>query len=273
MNRRLFLSSSSAVFAGASVSYWMHEIEPFRFVLTETEVPVRGIKPRRVLHLSDWHVSDGMGAPDLAKGLGLGLARKPDLICLTGDFVSTTSGFDEAGLSVLLRRCADSAPSFAVLGNHDGGEWLARIGGARNVDRLSEIVTRTGVRLLQNECAEASGMRIAGVGDFWSGYFHPERAFAGAPGDGHFTLLLNHNPDGKEQLLEHAWDLMLSGHTHGGQARVPGMNSFWAPVRDKRFLEGLHEWEGRRLFISRGLGSPKHVRLNCPPEISILHLG
>jgi predicted MPP superfamily phosphohydrolase len=68
------------------------------------------------------------------------------------------------------------------------------------------------------------------------------------------------------------WDIMLSGHTHGGQARIPGINPSWTPVQDKRFLAGLYSWEGRYLFITRGLGSPRHVRAFCRPEVSILEL-
>ncbi len=249
----------------------MYGVEPHRFGVTETEVRARVPRPLRVLHVADWHVSDGMTAPELARGLALGLRRKPDLICLTGDFVSTTEGFDASGLRDLLRRCVDVAPTFAVLGNHDGGAWLARLGGSGSVEKLSGIVAGAGVRLLGNESVEWNGIRIVGLHDYWSGIFDGAKAFRGV-GEA-FTLVLNHNPDGKDAVREYAWDLMLSGHTHGGQARIPGIHPVWAPVGDKRFVNGLYAWEGRQLFVTRGLGSPKHVRLNCPPELSILHLG
>jgi predicted MPP superfamily phosphohydrolase len=82
-----------------------------------------------------------------------------------------------------------------------------------------------------------------------------------------------HNPDGKDLLSNDRWDLMLSGHTHGGQARIPGLDPPWTPVLDKRFVAGLYQWEGRRLFITRGLGSPNRIRAFCRPEASILHIG
>jgi hypothetical protein len=66
---------------------------------------------------------------------------------------------------------------------------------------------------------------------------------------------------------------MLSGHTHGGQARVPVISRLWTPVHDKRYIAGLYTWDRRRLFITRGLGSPKHVRAFCRPEVSILEVG
>jgi predicted MPP superfamily phosphohydrolase len=69
------------------------------------------------------------------------------------------------------------------------------------------------------------------------------------------------------------YDLQLSGHTHGGQARIPGVNPGWIPVEDKRFVAGRYQWEGRQLFITRGIGSPKHVRMFCRPEVSILDVG
>ena len=107
---------------------------------------------------------------------------------------------------------------------------------------------------------------------YWSKEFDPARAFAHtdptAP-----TLFLCHNPDAKYAVRAHPWNLMLSGHTHGGQARIPGLTPLWTPVWDKRFVAGLYTWDNRQLFITRGLGSPKHVRAFCRPEVSILDLG
>ena len=66
---------------------------------------------------------------------------------------------------------------------------------------------------------------------------------------------------------------MLSGHTHGGQARIPGDTPPWLPVEDKRYVAGLYGWRDRQLFITRGLGSPHHMRVLCRPEVSILEIG
>lgn len=138
MNRRTFFASlAPACLAPA----WFGFGEPHWFEVSHTRVPIPGIHPKRILHISDIHISDGMGARDLEPGLRAGLATKPDLICLTGDFVSTTSGFDANGLQRLLRMAADTAPSYAVLGNHDGGAWIARFGGNRSTQMMRDLVS------------------------------------------------------------------------------------------------------------------------------------
>jgi uncharacterized protein len=268
MKRRAFLS---AIAAGTSSALWARYVEPRWFELTRTEVWIPGVRPIRLLHISDIHMSDGMPAADLERGLAMGLDQRPDLICLTGDFVSTTRGFDAVALTRMLRRAADTAPTLAVLGNHDGGRWLARIGGDASVDTIGNLVESSGVALLYNRSLQVRGLRFVGLADVWSGRFDAGAAFAEVdPGEP--TVVLCHNPDGKDELHHLRWNLMLSGHTHGGQARIPGLTPGWAPVADKRFISGLYSWEGRQLFITRGLGSPKHVRACCRPEISLLEI-
>lgn len=269
LGRRVFLSTMTA---GTAAGIWFRYIEPTWFELTHTRIALPGIRPKRLLHISDIHLSDGMTAQELQTGLRAGLAQRPDLICLTGDFVTTTIGFDSRGLRNLLRQAADTAPTYAVLGNHDGGAWLARWGGSASTELIRELVVSTGVRLLHNESAQTGDLTIVGVGDYWSGEFAPDPAFATVTAS-RPTLLLCHNPDAKEALRRVPWNVMLSGHTHGGQARVPGIAPPWAPVSDKRFISGLYSWQERSLFITRGLGSPKHVRAFCRPEVSIVDVG
>jgi uncharacterized protein len=268
VKRRIFLSAfAPSCLAGA----WFRFVEPKWFEVTHTRVRLPGIRPKRILHISDIHISDGMGAADLEHGLRAGLAARPDVICFTGDFVSDTRDFDRTGLCGLLRRAADTAPSYAVLGNHDGGAWIARYRGSRSTQMMAELVTSAGVRLLYNQAAMQGDLTLVGVGDYWSGEFDAPRAFSEVPASA-TTIVLSHNPDAKQEMERLPWNLMLSGHTHGGQARIPGFCPPWAPVSDKRFISGLYEWSGRQLFITRGLGSPKHVRAFCRPEVSVLDL-
>lgn len=268
MRRRTFLSLTAVAAASAS---WSRYIEPNFFELTRTPVVLGTAKPRRILQISDLHISDGLNAADLATGFRAGFAEKPDVILLTGDFVSSTVGFDREGLVQLLRSAAATAPTYAVLGNHDGGAWLAQRGGHRSTVLMQDLIRSSGVRLLHNENAVFEDLTLVGVADFWSGDFAPDRAFANAPKSGG-TLLLCHNPDGKSAVEHHHWDLMLSGHTHGGQVRVPGLPPMWVPVDDKNFIAGMYEWENRQIYVSRGIGSPKHVRAFCRPEISVFDI-
>ncbi len=269
MNRRSFLATLAPASLSAS---WFRFGEPNWFEVTRTRIHIPGISPTRILHISDIHISDGLTAAELEPGFRAGLAGKPALICLTGDFVSYTSGFDREGLQGLLRMASGAAPTYAVMGNHDGGAWLARFRGNRSSEFMRDLVAQTGVRVLHNQTATQNGITLAGVADYWSGEMNPALAFTGQQAP--HTIVLCHNPDGKQALAAHSWDLMLSGHTHGGQARipVPGFRAPWAPVADKRFVAGLYPWNGRQLFITRGIGSPLHLRAFCRPEVSILDL-
>ena len=269
MTRR---SLFSALAPACLAPVWFRYGEPHRFEVTHTRVRMPEIRPKRILHISDIHISDGMTAADLDPGFRAGLAARPGLICLTGDFVTNNSGFDRVGLHRLLRLASDQAPTYAVLGNHDGGAWLARCGGNRSTEPMRELLAAAGVRMLHNDSAVEGDLTLVGVADYWSGELDAQRAFRNVAPSAP-TVVLCQNPDGKQLLQQHSWNLMLSGHTHGGQARVPGLTSLWAPVTDKRFLSGLYSWEGRQLFITRGLGSPHHVRAFCRPEVSVLDLG
>lgn len=291
---------------GATGYGWVRYAEPRWFEVTDRPVPAprflaSGQPPVRLLHISDLHVSDGMTAEELSVGLEAGLATRPDLICLTGDFVTTNKGFDKAGLVRLLRRAASVAPTYAVLGNHDGGSWLARRQGDPSTRIVGDLLRHSGVQLLENQHVVhplASGQRLhlVGVADLWSGKFHPQAATRNLlPSHGavnhlattHQTtthakppysateplIILCHNPDGKAAFRHLAWDLFLSGHTHGGQGRIPGLTPYWVPTQDKRFISGLYPYGPGFLHITRGLGSPKHVRAFCRPELSLLRLG
>ena len=86
------------------------------------------------------------------------------------------------------------------------------------------------------------------------------------------VVLLSHNPDTKDHLLDFAWDVMLSGHTHGRQLSLPLIGEPFSPIVDKRYVRGLYRWENRWLHISAGVGSLHTARFNCRPEVSLLTL-
>ena len=85
--------------------------------------------------------------------------------------------------------------------------------------------------------------------------------------------MLSHNPDSKSEIEEARWDLLLSGHTHGGQLVVPitGERPF-APVRDKRYIAGMIPWQDRMVHVTTGVGTIMGMRFNCPPEVVVIDL-
>lgn len=113
-------------------------------------------------------------------------------------------------------------------------------------------------------------LNLVGLGDLWAVEFAPERAFDGLPAGP--TVVLSHNPDTKDKLGKYSWELMLSGHTHGGQVVIPGVGAPWTPVQDKRYLDGLKPWGNRQIHVSRGVGNTRGIRFNCRPEVNLLTL-
>jgi predicted MPP superfamily phosphohydrolase len=116
-------------------------------------------------------------------------------------------------------------------------------------------------------------LALVGLGDLWSRELAAEGVLERAPDPARATILLSHNPDSKSVVADYAWDVMLCGHTHGGQFRVPFTNIRpFLPVIDKTMAEGLHIWRGRPINITRGVGNLHGFRFNCPPEVSVLDI-
>lgn len=232
-------------------------------------------RPLRLLHLSDlhasWHVADSL----IERAISLAVASQPDLICVTGDFVTGRDGYDPTWYRQQLERLSRAAPTFGVLGNHDGGLWSRSRGGHQTHEPVRDMVEEAGITMLHNSSrrvqVEGRTIQLTGVGDLWAGEIDAKRAFR--DNDPQLpTILLSHNPDSKEIFRNHRWNLMLSGHTHGGQIRIPAAGAPFAPVFDHRYVDGLREWESRWIHVSRGVGNALSVRVNCPPEISVLRL-
>lgn len=250
-------------------------MEPNWLEQTTRRIPLQRLtRPVRVVHLSDLHASPGV-APDLIdESFRMAIAAQPDVVLLTGDFVTTTT-FDRTTLTSQLKRLARAVPTFAVLGNHDGGKWSLSCGDSESTETLRSVLRESGVVLPDNGSRlielNSRTVQLVGVGDLWAGEIDPARAFAQAR-SGVPTNLLSHNPDTKAQLKRYEWDLMLSGHAHGGQVVVPFIEWSFVPVWDIRYTKGLNAWQGRWIHITRGVGNVRGIRFNCRPEVSVLNL-
>ena len=278
MTRRQFLLSLFA--AGAGGLTYSRFIEPQWLEVSEVTVrlPKARLKaPVTILHLSDLHWSKVVGLSFIGKALALGLARQPDLICLTGDFITTQERYDFSPYVDLLKNLCQTTPTFAVLGNHDGGAWSVYHGGVGTPDEVVNLLKSSGIMLLSNQSRPISikgnVLYLVGVDDLWSERLNPQQAFRDVPeGRADATIVLAHNPDSKEWMGQYAWDLMLSGHTHGGQIVIPFLGAPFAPVRDLRYVAGLNPWNERWIYTTRGVGNLWGIRINCRPQVSMLHV-
>ena len=236
--------------------------------------------PVRIVQLSDLHASAAVPFEFIADAVTLAIAQRPDVVAVTGDFFTGELPHPER-YAAILARLSVVAPTFACLGNHDGGPWAHQSGGPATIEGALAMLKNAGVACLHNTSyaltLRGRACQFVGVGDLWSAMCNPTLAFAAAPlreigGDRPLRVLLNHNPDAKAVLRLFDWDLMLCGHTHGGQLRIPLFGTPFAPVTDKRYVEGLHRWENRWLHVTRGVGNLHGMRFNCRPEISVLDL-
>ena len=217
-----------------------------------------------LLHISDLHVEMSEGA--MRRLAELLPEMIYDVCVLTGDYRSATFGPFDAALEGLARvRSHLKNPVYGVLGNHDT---------IRMVSGLED----TGIRMLLNECEKIlrgdQAIYLAGIDD--AHYFridNIEKAASDVPRDG-FSVLLSHTPEIYRQAAHAGFDLLLSGHTHGGQICLPGSIPITLDSVLPRHM-GSGAWKYHDMFgyTSVGVGSSiVAVRINCLPEITLHHL-
>lgn len=274
MNRRVFLFGLPT--AALSAYGYARLIEPQWLEETRRTVVIgRGLRrPLRLAHISDFHASEYVPLLYLEDAFRRTLAMKPDLICITGDFVTTDSDFSLPRYEAALQILSSRVPTYAVMGNHDGGLWSGRAGWFSDNRYIRNLLNRAGVRILHNDAAklDIDGMPLwlAGVGDLWSRELDAKSAFVKVADDGAPVIVMNHNPDGKDDCSQFRWDLMLCGHTHGGQVIVPFYGPPIVPVVDTRYAVGLNAYQDRWIHTTRGVGNVEGLRVNCRPELSLL---
>lgn len=225
--------------------------------------------------LSDFHYDRNFSIHPLEAAIGMVGTLKPDLIALAGDFVSMPflASNDEKAASFaepcarLLAKMNAAEGLWAVMGNHD---FLTD---ARTVTHALEA---QGITVLANRSVGISrqGARfwLGGVNDVLSRTADLEQTILGIPED-EATILLAHEPDYADVVTQFPVDLQLSGHSHGGQVRLPLMPPLYLPDMAKKYFLGLYQLGALTLYTNAGLGTVGvPVRLNCPPEITLLTL-
>lgn len=279
ISRRFFVYAGLVAALGTGVSY-SRFVEPNFIRMTSHDVSIgrkaiRGSVAGRILHVADLHYG-GTSLDFIEEAFALGLRTDPDVIFITGDLIDH-SLTDPRPLRTFFENITSRAKVFASMGNHDGGEWARKaMRGHEDSHTVRELLSESGVRVLHNtsELVEIgdSTFQIVGLGDYWSGEFEPDEAFENVD-TSYPTIVLSHNPDSKISLDAFKWDLMLSGHTHGGQIRVPftGATPF-APVKDKRFVSGLNAWGNRLVHTTQGIATTANFRFNCRPEVTLLNV-
>ena len=277
MSRRTFLLGGAlggTAAAGLTLfeAYAARYVNPYRPVLERVSVPIPAAHPGlaglRIGFVTDTHVGPFITPDDLKRATDLIAAEKPDLILLGGDYVSESARYT-AGAVDVIRLLVEAAPlgGYAVLGNHDLSVSSTRV---------REALLAAGIPVLRNDATSIAvggeELWIAGIDETLLGNPRPAETFAQVP-SGAAALALWHEPQFAEEAAERGAFLQLSGHTHGGQIRVPGVGPIGLPVHGKRYVTGLEHVGKMAIYTARGVGVYRPpLRFNCPPEVTLVTL-
>jgi len=264
------LGVAGVVGAVGSYEYGVHLATEW-LAVEQVEIPLRKLKPAleglKIVQLSDLHLYPYTQLDLIQQAIQTTNALNPDLVVLTGDYVLSTAEaiFDLAPvLSTLNARYG----VFGILGNHD--LWT-------DADTVRAGFAANGLPMLRNEGIEldigGALLYLAGVDDGWSGQPDLKTALNEHRGNTP-VILLAHEPDLADEFAgDGRVSLQLSGHSHGGQVRIPGLGALVLPYLGQKYDQGLNRVNDMWVYTNRGLGViPPPVRLNCRPEITEITL-
>jgi uncharacterized protein len=275
INRRKFIRLAVAAGAGGLAADTLF-VEPNLPRVVRKDIGLRRwpslLDGFTIAVLSDFHYDPYFSVHPIHASISMVNALRPQLIVLTGDFVSVPNfGEPEPGAAAaepcaqLLRKMQAPHGLWAVMGNHDIGT---------DVDRVTSALRAEGIQVLANQSTpiESNGGRfwLSGVDDVIGGTVDLDAALHNIPAS-EATVLLVHEPDYADRVARHPVDLQLSGHSHGGQVRIPFIHPLFLPDLARKYIWGLYKIGGLTLYTNAGLGTVElPIRFNCPPEITLL---
>ncbi len=249
--------------------YWLEDHE-VPIVMPTLPASFNGF---RIAQLTDLHAFHNVPISYLEKVVKRTNERQPDLIAITGDFTTHSMEWVAPVCDVLSDL---KAPVVCSFGNHDYDEASAYPGiPTRIADALQKRLTALGFSVLRNRSMQiARGddvLHLVGLEDIHCGRFDPVTAFRGVPRE-QAIITLSHNPDSVPFIDGYCDGLILSGHTHGGQVRIPFFGAPILPLSDRTHDMGLFKLTWSQLYVSRGIGHLMKVRFNCRPELPVFVL-
>ena len=282
--RRRFLQVAAGVAAAGALALGEDAVilEPNRPILKAMEVALARLPAAfdgfTIAQLSDFHYDEHFSARPLRAAIEIVNQLHPDLVVLTGDFVTVpifhhrfhTAKRAASAAEPCASLLAQLQPRFqvvSVLGNHDVDS---------DARRIVQTLDSHGLAVLRNRSIpiEQGGSRIwlCGLDSVWEGRPDMDLALRGVPRE-ELVVLLVHEPDFADRAAHHPVDLQLSGHSHGGQIWLPGIGAPWLPLFARKYPRGLYRVGPLTLYTNIGLGTIRlPIRLNCPPEVTLFTL-
>ncbi|UNK21278.1 metallophosphoesterase [Paenibacillus sp. N3/727] len=277
--RVLFLIMIGMLLLAAGTYYYATQIEPTRLTVTyhavESPALPESFQEIKIAQFSDTHLGEGYSNFQLRQLVQRLNGEEPDMVVFTGDLFDSVwrSSASIEEVPDILSEIEAPLGKYAVYGNHDRGGGGSRV--------YQEYMKKAGFHVLVNDTADimlCSGetITIAGLDDYLLG-----RPDAGGTlsslNENHFNMLLVHEPDVADRLLDYPLDLILSGHSHGGQVNLPVLGTLIRTSLADNYISGMYglsgSERGTRLYVNRGIGTTRYkIRLGNPPEISIFTL-
>ncbi|WP_019229301.1 metallophosphoesterase [Sedimentibacter sp. B4] len=244
------------------------ELLTVRYETINTDyIKKEGIK---ILQFSDTHISEYFDIDDLNNAIDKINEENPDIVVFTGDLIDQFNNYENKDNIHEIWEALGSinAPiKYAVYGNHDYG------GGAEKV--YKEIMEKSGFKLLINEKEELPQYNInfIGMDDSIFGEYEPA-VISGHMDKDMYNIVLSHEPDVADKLLEYSIDLLLAGHSHGGQVNLPFAN--YLPSLGEKYVRGFYDFDNFRqtkVYVNIGLGtSTIPMRFMAAPELTVITL-
>jgi predicted MPP superfamily phosphohydrolase len=277
ITRRNFLLGSAAAGLGVATyagTHGRHQIEFVQRTIPIAKLP-DAFQGFRIVQISDIHLEEYTEAYFLEEFVRRTNVLKPDLVLLTGDYISKgprdfSVAYNAAGMCAEILTGLTCPQRYAILGNHDVSV---------SSERVIQALESHGTPVLVDSYIPIERGKdhfwLSGACDPGTSHCYLEMAIppmADAP-----VIFMAHEPDFVETVVQHprfpSIDLMLSGHTHGGQVRLPILGPLILPPMGKKYVEGLFHFGHMQLYVNRGVGTVGlPFRLNCPSELTELTL-
>ena len=276
MKRRTFLKRALQLGVLGTIPLgYAWQIEPFRLEFVKMDMPIENLptelEGKILMQISDLHVGNRFDWRFLIDSFIKAKKFNPDFVVYTGDFVNKGTTKELEYLKAVMEVAVKGTlGTFGVFGNHDYGQnWRNE----KAALHLKELLSDFDIQILCNEKVDCHGLQFIGFEDLWSPNFNPQEGMklydSSLP-----AVVLCHNPDVCDLDVWNGYKgWVLSGHTHGGQCRIPGFRAPLLPIKNKNYAAGkVNLKDGRTLYVNRALGHSYQVRFMVRPEITVFKL-
>lgn len=276
--KKLFGTTVIAVGSSSGIYYYAREIETRMLKVTEQRISHQlipaGFEGCKIIQFSDTHLGFNYSLDQLERLINKINSFSPDIVLFTGDLMDEPNRYAETEkIPALLKRLKAPLGKFCIYGNHDHGGYGSEI--------YQSIMMKSDFVLLQNSSIpinllDGSRIDLIGIDDAMLGMPNFETAMTNVHSSG-FKLLLSHAPDLADQAVQYGIHWQISGHSHGGQIKVPFIGALVTPPFAEKYTEGKYqlEYQGQQLslYVNRGIGTTRlPFRFLAQPELTVYTL-